>query len=81
MKCNLTNKKIIYPVLGKDGYLYEHAEIIYYLIRNYKSPKTNESMDIFDLIIYKNNKPKYGYDFIKKRFIKYFIKIKNFILK
>ena len=50
MKCNLTNKKIIYPVLGKDGYLYEHAEIIYYLIRNYKSPKTNEYMDIFDLL-------------------------------
>lgn len=55
MICNLTKKIIKHPVIAKDGYIYEHIEILLYLFKYNKSPISNEYMDIYDLKIYKNN--------------------------
>ena len=53
MICHLTKKNIKYPVIAKDGYIYEHIDILLYLLRYNKSPKTGEIMTILDIIIYK----------------------------
>ena len=53
MRCNLTKKNIIYPVIGSDGYIYEHIQILLYLLKYNKSPKTEKTMTIYDIVIYK----------------------------
>jgi len=47
--CNLTNKKLKYPVNDNDGYTYENLDIILWINKYHTSPMTGLPMTIYDL--------------------------------
>ena len=47
--CNLTYKKLKYPVNDKDGYVYENLDIIMWITKYHTSPMTGKPMAICDL--------------------------------
>jgi len=47
--CNLTNKKLKYPVNDKDGYVYENLDIILWITKYHTSPMTGNPMTVYDL--------------------------------
>ena len=76
--CNLTNKKLKYPVNDKDGYIYENLDIIMWITKYHTSPMTGKYMTVYDLstnikLRNKIHKPFYHY-FIPYSLLRSFLK-------